>query len=521
MFGFTIAELFWYGTGGVLALAGVGVVIGVLVRSRRPAWRHCPGCLYDMRATQGMQCPECGREARSERAMLRRGIRKRGLIPGAALLVLGTIVATHGYARQQPQGWWSLMPTVVLVEMVGLGQREAASALHDRFSARSPGVSIGSPTGRGNPAPAPIPDLVPSWYADRALRVARRRIARDYDAPFGPFSGPGPRPSTYMVQDAPGALSDGGRTFTFMVLNHLLMHAEPEAAREALLWIATNGPIDAAWWALRSVHELGYSSSAEVWIGEPLDPRWYDVALRAIPAFEKSRATRKAAAEQWAGSSPPRPVPVDSTLLGVLVRISPADPERIHAVLSGMRDAAGDEAFHRYVDRTAQMDMLISLTGLRINHDIDLVPKFQRMLGVLSDAMHRHPDPYWRVAAYYLLSRSAAEDAIDTLFALKADDPDPRVRAAAADVLFDLQHSFVPSSRVPFMERWAGAPRPVEQAAEPSRTRKGFPMSPPVRIRSAPPSPSPEPEPGPNDAEDRTDQDHDASSTPDPAPAPR
>ncbi len=536
MFGFTIAELFWYGTGGVLALAGVGVVIGVLVRSRRPAWRHCPGCLYDMRATQGMQCPECGREARSERAMLRRGIRKRGLIPGAALLALGTIVATHGYARQQPRGWWSLMPTVVLVEMVGLGQREAAIALHDRFSARSSEAhfNLMGPwllaSKEGNPAAAPVRNIVPRWYVDRALDVACRRIVREYEVSAGPFIGLDPQRRSLLREYSPNGWDHDGRIM-FRAVHYLFVHADPEAVREALLWIATNGPIDAAWWTLWVVNELAYSSSPEGWVGEPLDPRWYDVVLRVMLALEENAMGREDATEWGAGVDLPKPVPLDDVLLSTVLRVEPADFGRVQAVLSGLRSIAGDEVFDRHI-RGGQIMLFLSANGIRAHHGVELMPTSLAMMGVLRDAMLTHPDAYWRVAACYrlVIYGTSDEDAIDKLLALQANDPDPRVRAAAEESLRILRRTLSPSSRMPFMERWTGEPvlegsfvvpggQPAERAAEPPRIREGSSVSPPVGIHSAPPSP--EPEPGPNDADDRTDQDHDASSVPDPAPAPR
>jgi len=143
MLGLTLAEWLWYGVGGLIALVGVGLVVLALVRPRGPRGRHCPKCLYDMRSTKEMRCPECGHDARSERAMLRRQFRWRWATFGVLMMFIGTGVGAHGYARQQTHGWWSLMPTDVLLNAVGYpGTGDVVAELRLRF--RTPPLPLDS-----------------------------------------------------------------------------------------------------------------------------------------------------------------------------------------------------------------------------------------------------------------------------------------------------------------------------------------------------------------------------------------
>ncbi|TVQ61984.1 MAG: hypothetical protein EA378_05835 [Phycisphaerales bacterium] len=139
MFGLTLSEWLWYGAGGVVVAGGLVGLVRTWVCRRRPRWRHCPRCLYDMRATGGRRCPECGGEARSERAMFRARSRRRHVVAGLAMLLIGAGIAIHGYTRQQAQGWWSLVPTAVLLEAVGRpGSGEASAVLRSRLAQARP-----------------------------------------------------------------------------------------------------------------------------------------------------------------------------------------------------------------------------------------------------------------------------------------------------------------------------------------------------------------------------------------------
>lgn len=81
----TVDWLSWTGA-GALALAALLVGGWAFLWDRSRGRRRCPRCWYDMAATPGLRCPECGREAISERALSR--TRRRYRTAAAALVLL-------------------------------------------------------------------------------------------------------------------------------------------------------------------------------------------------------------------------------------------------------------------------------------------------------------------------------------------------------------------------------------------------------------------------------------------------
>ncbi len=75
--------------------------------------RRCPTCWYDMAGTAGLLCPECGREARSERRLFRTR-RKRGLIE-LGVLVAALCYITLKIPQGRASGAFALVPTTLLI----------------------------------------------------------------------------------------------------------------------------------------------------------------------------------------------------------------------------------------------------------------------------------------------------------------------------------------------------------------------------------------------------------------------
>jgi hypothetical protein len=81
-------------------------------RGRRPL-RRCPRCRYNLTATEGLRCSECGFTARSERALLKPVRRWKIAILSCALLL-----ACYPLARVQAiqaRGWPAAIPTTVIL----------------------------------------------------------------------------------------------------------------------------------------------------------------------------------------------------------------------------------------------------------------------------------------------------------------------------------------------------------------------------------------------------------------------
>jgi hypothetical protein len=96
-------------------VVGAWVLIAVWARGKRGAGaRWCAKCLYDMTGLPGMRCPECGREAKSEKQLRRRKRRWGALAAALVLFVLN--YAMWVPVRLQHEGWkTALVPTGALV----------------------------------------------------------------------------------------------------------------------------------------------------------------------------------------------------------------------------------------------------------------------------------------------------------------------------------------------------------------------------------------------------------------------
>lgn len=113
--GSALHPVFW----GVCAFGGA--LVAWAVRGERSRGRRrCPKCWYDMSATlevagraAGLRCPECGHDARRERALYRTRRRWRVAAIGAAVVALGLVGQSVPRAiRGGPVG---LVPTTVLI----------------------------------------------------------------------------------------------------------------------------------------------------------------------------------------------------------------------------------------------------------------------------------------------------------------------------------------------------------------------------------------------------------------------
>src|SRR5262245_42612920 len=105
-------QVLWLTLGGVVAGVGLVLAAWALLRDRRGKGPRCPKCWYDMSGIAGLRCPECGRTAKSSRALHRRRRRYGGLLLGVVL------VAASSQVLLQPQrtreGWTRWIPTTAL-----------------------------------------------------------------------------------------------------------------------------------------------------------------------------------------------------------------------------------------------------------------------------------------------------------------------------------------------------------------------------------------------------------------------
>ncbi|MFZ4575751.1 MAG: hypothetical protein ACOYN0_15255 [Phycisphaerales bacterium] len=92
---------------GLLATAGVALLLWGLLKDRSRGRKRCPQCWYDMSGATGLRCPECGHECRAERELFRTRRRWRTASLGLALLL--PLLGFFAY-RDGRRVWYSLPP---------------------------------------------------------------------------------------------------------------------------------------------------------------------------------------------------------------------------------------------------------------------------------------------------------------------------------------------------------------------------------------------------------------------------
>lgn len=108
----------WWTTASLLSAAGLALLLWAIWGDRPRGRRRCPKCWYDLSATVGLTCPECGRTAKNERRLHRTRRRRWWAAVGFLLVLLGA--ATSAVPMVQRKGW-DLVSTPILVELVPIG----------------------------------------------------------------------------------------------------------------------------------------------------------------------------------------------------------------------------------------------------------------------------------------------------------------------------------------------------------------------------------------------------------------
>ncbi len=117
----------WYTTAAILGIVGTLLLIKWLIGDRSKGRRRCPKCWYDMSATPGMTCSECGHTPRRESRLFRTRRHSLRLILSvlaaiAAWASLRTPAATH-------HSWPAYIPTTALLLLVDPTTKEFSSGL--------------------------------------------------------------------------------------------------------------------------------------------------------------------------------------------------------------------------------------------------------------------------------------------------------------------------------------------------------------------------------------------------------
>jgi len=100
----------------VLLLAGVLIAWRWGWRDTGKGMRRCPKCWYDMSASAGLKCPECGREAKAEGKLFWKQRRWRWMFTGLLLVVASYPV--FKWPLYQKQGVIAFVPRVVTLALL-------------------------------------------------------------------------------------------------------------------------------------------------------------------------------------------------------------------------------------------------------------------------------------------------------------------------------------------------------------------------------------------------------------------
>lgn len=112
-----------YVLAAALTLVWIAVTIWALWWDRSRGRRRCPQCFYEMDLALGMKCPECGREARDEKA-LRRTRRRWRVAMIAVVLLLAPAITAAGWAKWMQGGGWPGVPTPISTRLLWLNNAE-------------------------------------------------------------------------------------------------------------------------------------------------------------------------------------------------------------------------------------------------------------------------------------------------------------------------------------------------------------------------------------------------------------
>jgi hypothetical protein len=105
----------WLG-GTLTAAAAIFLLAWALFADRSRGRRRCPRCWYDMSATTGLKCPECGREQRRERRLFRTRRRKWLATLAVVLMLAGTVGAAAPRAKNT--NWEEATPDWIVLLML-------------------------------------------------------------------------------------------------------------------------------------------------------------------------------------------------------------------------------------------------------------------------------------------------------------------------------------------------------------------------------------------------------------------
>lgn len=128
-----------------MAFFACALICWALFWDRSRGRRRCPKCWYDMAGVPGLKCPECGREAKGERALRRTRRRWRWAGLGAVLGLIG--IGGACVPKYQQGGWTALVPSAGLAICAPIDEpRVQGASVAQFFTPSSSLVTLPTPT---------------------------------------------------------------------------------------------------------------------------------------------------------------------------------------------------------------------------------------------------------------------------------------------------------------------------------------------------------------------------------------
>ena len=98
-----------------IILFGTFLIIWGLIGDRARGRKRCPKCWYDMSGAVGLQCPECGITAKSERAFLKSKRPKWTFVIALCMFMIGGYGFSVNRRITQSESWFAAVPSWVLM----------------------------------------------------------------------------------------------------------------------------------------------------------------------------------------------------------------------------------------------------------------------------------------------------------------------------------------------------------------------------------------------------------------------
>ncbi len=121
-----------YAIATAMVLAWIGITIWALLWDRARGRRRCPRCFYEIDTASGRKCTECGRVARSERALGKTRRRWRTAIV-ATVLLLGPALTAATWAWLTHNNGWPGVPTAIATRLLWLNNADHDADVIERI----------------------------------------------------------------------------------------------------------------------------------------------------------------------------------------------------------------------------------------------------------------------------------------------------------------------------------------------------------------------------------------------------